>query len=508
MQTKLLSFFILVIVAIVTIFYYSRSKNQEHFVIKPEVNKLLRDTYGDETCSVMQMDSLTGDGKMMAKQYIDTNRIRVWKPTRKDQVAIDGACYVNYDPDNNIQDYILADRKCDMSEPLFQNTPFITNVFEDNMPEKTKSTSVNKCVIEIDESKITEDALQTFWNKVGSSDCIQLNKSIIELNTNLKKKLEKSQSLFTAFQAQYNDQAATLVEQKKRLEGLRARLAILVKTIDKKEKEYQTLMGVHNNKQVESQKLNNSYKNQISQSTRELKNAREQWEALSATLTATEKSYAIIIEKKDIISELLDTLTKSFMFITNQVNKLEVEVKNLTITNENLLKAIVKADAEIEQCEYDIKTCNLLKVCQSEVKQLDIQLAELNKRLQELTRQKYNSSVNTARFVASFKQCAPEVGTLNAKITAQLAEIERLKAMKVTNCEEYIQMVKALTDYKNELLEKCKRYSNANLKSAVLADNLRADVTDGDANANACTNRRREMPVVVKKEEDEEWYRF
>lgn len=170
---------------------------------------MMQDGFLMESCKSLIDPSLTGNANIIARQYLDANRIKQWKPLNPDAVANKNTnsnityCYFNNDLGNDLKDYAMSARDCNKGEGIF-NIPFITDVFEDATLDKTMTHPVNKCVIKIDKSKISTDGLTTFWDGLGQSECKQLNtplsKSLAETKSALVNCNDAKQQAYTAYE--------------------------------------------------------------------------------------------------------------------------------------------------------------------------------------------------------------------------------------------------------------------------------------------------------------------
>jgi hypothetical protein len=109
--------------------------------------------------------------------YIPTMRIKEWKPfginSRSIMQSNRSYCYIDNDSNHNIQDLMMrSDKKCsDPTNPLRASAPFITNMFENDRVDLAHSFPFNKCIIELDNTKINNDTLRSFYEVAEGMTC-------------------------------------------------------------------------------------------------------------------------------------------------------------------------------------------------------------------------------------------------------------------------------------------------------------------------------------------------
>lgn len=162
----------------------------------PRAKKRLRRRKAIESCDILRpADDLEMDGKAqdMMRSALDGHRINAYKPQKGDPVAEEngynpngmGYCYMYNDRENNMQDYMLdpSNGGCSMDNVLFKNIPFINKVYSTPVKDDTHTVPVEKCVLEIDGTKVNTENLNAFWGNFGESSCEGISGPI---RTNIK----------------------------------------------------------------------------------------------------------------------------------------------------------------------------------------------------------------------------------------------------------------------------------------------------------------------------------
>lgn len=211
------SFVVLFVIAILTIVWFSVTKghiekfedaesqeNEEQTQVEPRqveqtsrAKRRLRRKKAIESCDILRpTDDLEMDGKSqdMMRSALDGHRINAYKPQKGDPVAEENGynpnamsyCYMYNDRPNNMQDYMLdpSNGGCSMNNILFKNMPFINKVYSTPVKDDTHAVPVEKCVLEMDGTKITTENLNAFWGNFGESSCEGISEPI---RTDIKK---------------------------------------------------------------------------------------------------------------------------------------------------------------------------------------------------------------------------------------------------------------------------------------------------------------------------------
>lgn len=469
--------FLIICILLAIILYVKVSKNTEHFsVIGKNAKDVFRSEFGDSTCDLLNNENLAGDGKLMARQYISGNRIRQYKP-KDDSIDDSNKCYINYDTDNRSKDYILSDRSCSKDDPFFKNVNFIKNVYVDDKPEKTNNVSVNKCVLEIDKSKVNAVSLQKFWDSVGSSECIQINKSILEYNKTLKDKLDYNNQVYGKQVIQYEDDLKFLDNQKRIISNFENEISELKNLIQSTEKDYENKNQETNDLITLAKKTDSSFKVQIQDLSKSYKKSTDDYEVLyNDNLTLT-KAKSELDSKYSDLQDKFNILKKNYNLVTTYTNAFTIENNQLLDAYNNLLIAIVQLDKDIAICKDNSESCEILSDCLSQINQLNSEIDNLKNIINNLRNAISDSRNATQKYIKDTEACVSELGKLNATISSQYAEIERLKGMHEGECTEQKNRLAELNANKEALNKICDPYkdrakSNMDAQYTGLADDL------------------------------------
>ena len=170
---------ILTLFLILHLYYQSfKKKNIEKFGVyeTPQSQGEQNASYKISKCAVLEPtnpDQLSAKAYEKMRNMINGNRIKEWKPRDTSLLGTDSNmtyCYLYNDTINDMQDNALMDGTCDLNNPMFQNE-MIRAAFSNNLPDNVHTYPVNKCVIQIDNNKVTDANLDTFYGYQANNKC-------------------------------------------------------------------------------------------------------------------------------------------------------------------------------------------------------------------------------------------------------------------------------------------------------------------------------------------------
>ena len=140
--------------------------------------------FKEDPCSILMGEELNTKAYKTAVAFVPSMRMKVWKP-KEENTSSNTFCYM----ETNKFSYPTQD-DCSVDKLFGEQVPFIKSTFFDNKLEKTKTFPENKCVFEIDKSKISDDGLNKFWTKINDLECtgqfVEYQKSNVTLASELK----------------------------------------------------------------------------------------------------------------------------------------------------------------------------------------------------------------------------------------------------------------------------------------------------------------------------------
>lgn len=157
--------------------------------IQQDVLNKLYDWQGVERCDALNAQDFGWRAQMDTSAvtamdaFVGGFRMREWKPTPDNNAAATGVthakpgyqyCYL-YDNSNQVAD--LRDRtlsSCDTLKQRLGNPEVLVRTFTDKGSDKSHSLPYQKCVLEIDQSKMSVASLNDFWKRAGENECAEM----------------------------------------------------------------------------------------------------------------------------------------------------------------------------------------------------------------------------------------------------------------------------------------------------------------------------------------------
>lgn len=165
-------------------------------------------------------DIMSGSSQDQMRRVLDGHRINIYKPEADDTFALERMnklkdyCYMYNDKENDMKDYMLyadSNNGCTMNNPIFKDTPFISNVFSTLHKDSTHAIPLEKCVMEIDRTQATPENLNAYWEKWGTSKCSSITNPLrdqladyVDKNNKLSNEIAEYVGLISQYEPQYN----------------------------------------------------------------------------------------------------------------------------------------------------------------------------------------------------------------------------------------------------------------------------------------------------------------
>lgn len=249
------------IIIIISIIYWQKC---EHF-INLDLKAVIKPNITVTSCKSLLPDFIPIQSQTVAKSYIDTGRIKSYKPEIPlvNHNPSSEFCYINYDIQNREKDIVMSEHNCSIDDPLFK-APFISDVFTANTPQTSLTFQPNVCVFKIDKDKINATNINTFWkSNIGFDECHKANSYILDLLDHLTNEYrDKSNLLYGQIIPSNN----TLLSKIKYLGGV---IFSLNNNITEKTNIYKTLYSSNEDLKV-TLKQTNIYLGQIQNSYKDM----------------------------------------------------------------------------------------------------------------------------------------------------------------------------------------------------------------------------------------------
>ena len=498
-------FLLLLLIFILSIVFYFKMKtsNAEHFSqLTDSAKQRLDTTFGQGKCDILKSSSLSTLTQVTADSYLDSGRLKSLKSTRpvsnSDSLS---TCYINNDISKNEQDYFMSGRSCSKSD--FQNIPFIKDVYADNTAQTTTTTTPNKCVFKIDPSKVDDKNLTDFWNGVRQSECIQMNRYVIDANQHLRDKYDSVTKTVDTLRSNVDNQVKNLEKQQQAIalsngiiDGLRnnlntsnAVLKTLVSDIGTLQNDiYQYSCNCAYTTANVSEELNSC---QVSRTS-----IKEKYDPVSTTLSNLKTDMASFQIRFDglnndiqIKSGLLGTLQSTYNdrfaayeTLNNAYSKCmssnETCHRNVATCESNLgvhttYYELQKANSNV--CFADLTTCRgNLAICNTSTTALNTSITNHTRLFNDCMANKtacirddsaeqskiqgYTQDYAYVQKYYDYKTCTPletELATLKAQEADLLARCQRAKDQSDKSATDLTSTINNITDQMNNSLDSC-----------------------------------------------------
>lgn len=175
---------LVVILMIIVSISNSRHKNREKEKVKEkeffnenenanaDTATLVKRQFGDEACDLLKLNN-----NFNSELYLRTGRFKKWKPADQTEGAnSENFCYSD--------ETSFCESDAFISPSKHQGLIKSKTITSQGQANTTVASS-NKCVFEIDQSKINASKLLSFWSAVGDGNCTTLNSNLINKNGRL-----------------------------------------------------------------------------------------------------------------------------------------------------------------------------------------------------------------------------------------------------------------------------------------------------------------------------------
>ena len=426
----------------------------------------VRSQYSESPCDVLYDQNLDGKPFATATGFIPTLRIKNWKPASQqqklDKNSASTYCYIDNDSSNHKQDIIMGNTKCDKSDPLFSQTPFIKSVFSDNKQDNSQNFSFKKCIIEVDNnpSKLSLSNLNTFWTNVEKAECDALFAPVraenAKIHMEMRQLLEKFDNLRISvydIEIEISNLNQDIADLNAAISTMNSKIRFITSSNDDLTAELTSLTqqwtNMGNDFRLEKQKLDGL--NATCQS--DTQQALNDIQSLKEKISANTKIYKKLSQQLAELSANFDTLTRMRDSLYTQKKQLMKDVDELTSVYSSCMTKLasckdqlsrcialrkqIRAQIPIDQAKLDACMSSLFD-CTAKKKQLQVELERALERLrisealtasllsqrdscQIIVSQKQNTSDELQYIIDNWK-------TQKYDCSGYLSEIERLKA--------------------------------------------------------------------------------
>lgn len=439
---------------------------------KPNI-AFIRDKYSEEPCDALFSHELDNKAFVVATSYVPTLRVKKFKQDPNDTQGYikplnenNAVCYIDSDVANNKADYLMKHNSCEKNNDVFRDIDFIESVRETTISDRSQQFPFSKCVIEVNESKITDAKLNKFWNNVEKAECDALfldirkeNKELQERIKNLRLSSDILQEKMSVQRKQINDNddminaiTEDILQKDEKIKTMINNISILQKHIldleketDTFSKEYQKFIDDNisaiksTNVRIETgSKQLEKLKRDLEVAERKVKELTQQYELLRISYADLYKTYeGLIVQKTSLTTEVqkqTDIFTTKSAIRDSCLKKLYECLAPMKINRESLYNEVTKC--KDTQTKRNAEIRNLLQSIDQETYELRRQLL--------LEKEAYDADV----------KCST-VRTHRFNKTVELQKIIDEWNRTRKNCELYILQIKKLENEIQDILKWC-----------------------------------------------------
>lgn len=402
---------------------------------------VMRDNFGETPCRDLMVPGLQGNAFLSARSFVDTNRLKEWKPQNINQVLDPNFKYCYLDNDSNVaKDFIMEKYACDVTSEPFSSA-LVSDAFQDASLDKTRTFPVNKCVLKINKDALTVQNATTFWNRMSQVNCQQIAGPITDDNYRLT--LEKDTCIRDkqTFSSHLNDCKLSLASKAETLSKTEANWASATAMLGKAEGERDRANGTVQDLSQKLQIMQDQFTEYARDATSKERINNNQRAELQKSLAETQKQLTIMSAKYSSTATQLLDLSKNY-------STLEATHMTLVDTYNSLRN----------QSAYAIET---LDKCNKEKEVMSIKLRQASAQgalYQSVVGQLNTCTTNFERLKQTCKETEKSMHTYRtnaAEMQRALNETTAAKAVMETQMVEMMQQIKLLKEQVGDL-DKCK----------------------------------------------------
>ena len=474
MRIVLLLFTCIIIIIVCFIVLLFIRKSKEHFMDLETPSDLvsLRTDFAPETCDVLQSFDLDQNNLEIQNTYLSANRIRKLKKEGHNE---SNSCYIDDDPKNGIQDYVMKNASCDFNNGMFQNVPFITDVYSDDKKDRSRNFPVNKCVFNIDPTKINTNSLNAFWSNLTDLECQQQSmalsndiQSYIDQVSQCHGYLYLEDDTLRTLQNQINDKNIVTQE----LENTKYNLQQTV----------QKLLDNINELADDAKRLNdkiNQMQGSLETCLKDKSMNKSDWKSKYAKLKS---DYATLMERLTLLQQEFNRLTidlqdcnKKLAKINKQIATWQQEYKLMQPAFQIIIHNLKVSQDKLLQIQKDLASCNIKKTsCEKEMDKVDGEIIGLQSIFI-----KCNNDLNVCKPNLNICQVAEDDIHIKAAICSSDKDdcLRSVTALQVMRDEQQNEI-----DYLLSLLKTCDAVKDQNneLMATIQTLTLKQELTTND----------------------------
>ena len=125
--------------------------------------------FKEDPCEILMGSNLDNKAYATSVAFVPSMRMKTWKPGKNAGDNVNGTfCYMDTQDSGGFP----SKQSCTDGTVFGYNVPFIKRSFFYNKLDSTDTFPTEKCIFELDDSKVTDKNLNPFWHKINELDCV------------------------------------------------------------------------------------------------------------------------------------------------------------------------------------------------------------------------------------------------------------------------------------------------------------------------------------------------
>lgn len=445
---------------------------------KPSIG-YLRDEFSEEACNILYDQELDKNQFTTATGFIPTMRIKKFKPSKPELYGITDdnkematMCYIDKDSENKKMDILFSNEEldCTKGNTIFNND-IITDVFEDNKPDRNQNFAFNKCVFKVDNSKVNTDSLNTFWNKMGKAECDALFADVRKENKEFEQQLDKLLKDYQELSRKVKLNQSDILSKKGVISELSKERDTLIeksnfisnnlkRIVDSFEIEKRKLAQMKKDYETVIQDYNDKMKT-LSTNKQQLNDLQESLKLSFQTLT---KQYKQLQQEFAVLTTAYDVLYSSYLSLKKQNEKLKADLQSKNDEYKSKKGAFDLCQYQLNQCLNRTQSdVNSLKYriydCKNEIKRKTIERDNLQKTKEDLDNELKLARSEEQRTKIAYETCNSE-RIQKQSLTTELQNIIDNWKKNRFYCDDYDKAIDSVANEIYSTVSLCQTYTD------------------------------------------------
>lgn len=435
----------------------------------------IRDGFSEEPCNILYDQTLDNKQFVTATGFVPSMRIKKYKPAKPEQYGLtDGStmCYIDRDADNSKIDVLFKNDSlsCKKTDTIF-GSDFITDVFEDNKPDRSQNFPFNKCVFKIDDSKVNIDKLNTFWEKMGKAECDALFADLRKENKSLEADIAKLLADYTELvdkfkkaQIDSNGKNVTIKDMSSERDELLEKKQFITINLNNLKSDYDKTKKKLEQTEEDYKKVVNDYNLKVRTTFDNQKKLDDSYAILKTSFDDLKRSYKQLQQEYSVLKTAYDTLYDQYQTLKTQNNTLKANLQNKEDEYKTKKGAYDLCQYQLNQCLQSTQTgVNDLKYriidCKTDIKRKTIERDNLQKEKADWDAKLIQARSEEQKSKSAYESCNQE-RIQKTSLTKELQDIIDKWKIERNYCGDYDNHIQSLTSQIGSVVSWCQIYTD------------------------------------------------